>query len=838
MNKIFMLLAAFAVVIAVFGSMSQFRLGDRATGVFAQEDHGGDHGGDDGGDDGGDYGGDDGGDHVVDDGGDDGGDHGGDDGGDHVVDDGVDDSGDHGGDDGGDHVVDDDGHGLDDGGAKDGFDAAGFVDLHDFGGEEVLTFEYLADGSGLALFQGIIFDPAQDMEAMRAAGLFGDGKDPMQTGVGKPSDAVAGYFDAGTGRVFDVNQAPPDGGFDPAVFSHDFLVETFKPGEFHGNFGDFFRPEAFEKGELDGLFSADEFRPSDFGSLFDVKDFKAGDFGHFAVVGGEFIDFGGHFENFFGERGDEAKAATRFFGDFNPGDFQGFAPDQLLDQIHQLDFQGFQELGKDVIFELFSDGLAGHQFDLQGQQWAGAFSQLDVQDIKNFDRDFIQDAVHDFSKEDFLGIPDDQAFALFESTFFGEGGVGPGGPPSDFDPQEFAGKLEEFGEQLGGFLGAFGKEHYEQLGGDLVADIIGKIDFASPDFDPTVLSGDAVGHAFGAMDFGHLQGLGDKVLEAVDAFEAVDVGRWDPQAAFNVFNAGEFSDVKGLGAIGGLIGAMGQEFLGQVDPGQRVELFQVLNFDSSGEDIDGLDGQDIAALMGGLDRSHLDQLGGQGILNAMGRIGNLEDLGIIGGDTALDVLGAVGLGELQDLDQFDGVIANLRAEHIQNLGGQIGEILANLDFRTNGALLGDFSFGALDAIAGGQTEGFGLSDLDSGKLADLANSVGGGRIFHLETGKLEDMVNSLDANGFNQFDPTAVSGIFAGLNHDQIVGFDTDKLEAAIEAAGANFLGGIGAFDGIAGRDAAFDQLARFQDLGNALEGFEGAALAIFAGNLFAENAG
>ena len=162
----------------------------------------------------------------------------------------------------------------------------------------------------------------------------------------------------------------------------------------------------------------------------------------------------------------------------------------------------------------------------------------------------------------------------------------------------------------------------------------------------------------------------------------------------------------------------------------------------------------------------------------------------------------------------------------------------SVDVRANGALLSDFSLGALDAIAGGQPGGLGLSDLDSGKLADLANSVGGGQIFHLETSKLEDMVNSLDANGFNQFDPTAVSGIFAGLNHDQIVGLDTDKLEAAIEAAGANFLGGIGAFDGIAGRGAAFDQLARFQDLDDVLEGFESAALAIFAGNLFAQHPG
>ena len=834
MNKIFILLAAFAVVIAVFGSMSQFRLGDGATGVFAQEDHGGDDGGDDGGDhggdDGGDFGGDDGGDHVVDDG-----DFfGGDDGADHVVDDGDFFVGDHGDDDGGDHGGDDGSQPL----------PSGFLDLQDFGGGEFLTFEYLADGSGLALFQGIVFDPDKDLGAMRAAGLFGDGKDPVQTGVGRPSDAVAGYFDAGTGRVFDPNQAPPEGGFDPSAFGHDFLVENFTPGEFHGDFGALFRSEAFGKGELDALFSPGEFRPGDFGSLFDLEDFQAGDFGKFAAVSGEFVDFAGHFEEFFGQRGDEAKAATQFFGEFNPGDFQGFAPDELLEQVHQLDFQGFQELGKGLVFELFSEGLAGEIFELRGDQWAGAISQLDVEEIKSFRPEFIEDLVHDFSNEHFLGIGGDQSFALFETAFFGEGGIEPGGQlPRDFDPQGFAEKLEEFSGQLEGFLGAFDQVHYEQLGGNLVAELIGKVDFAGADFDPTVFSAEAAGHAIGAMDFGQVQGLGETVLDIIRNFESGDVSRtWDPQTALNVFNAGDFDQVKGLDQIDGLIGAIGHEGLAQIDDDKLVELFEGFKFELTGEEFEnlsgGLDGQTIAGLIGNLDQDHLGQVGSLGILNAFQHISNLEHVGLIDGGVSLNVLTTVGVSEFQNLDQFDGLVANLRLDQIQELGARFGQVLDNLDFQANGALLGGFSFDALDAIAGGQVGGLDLLGFDSGKLAELANSVGGGQIFHLDAGKLEDFVNSVDANGFNQFDQSVVGGVFAGLDHDQIVGFDPDKIEAAIEAAGANFLGGIGGFGGIAGGDAAFDQLARFQDLDTVLEEFQGAALAIFAGNLFALNAG
>ena len=39
--------------------------------------------------------------------------------------------------------------------------------------DEPETFAYLSPGSALAMYKGIVFDPANDMDAMRAAGLFG-----------------------------------------------------------------------------------------------------------------------------------------------------------------------------------------------------------------------------------------------------------------------------------------------------------------------------------------------------------------------------------------------------------------------------------------------------------------------------------------------------------------------------------------------------------------------------------------------------------------------------------------------------------------------------------------
>ena len=69
-----------------------------------------------------------------------------------------------------------------------------------------------------------------------------------------------------------------------------------------------------------------------------------------------------------------------------------------------------------------------------------------------------------------------------------------------------------------------------------------------------------------------------------------------------------------------------------------------------------------------------------------------------------------------------------------------------------------------------------------------------------------------------QFDPSVVGGMFAGLDHDQIGGFDHETMEAALEAAGANLLGGLGDFGSISGANTAFSALAELADPGAAPE--------------------
>ena len=123
----------------------------------------------------------------------------------------------------------------------------------------------------------------------------------------------------------------------------------------------------------------------------------------------------------------------------------------------------------------------------------------------------------------------------------------------------------------------------------------------------------------------------------------------------------------------------------------------------------------------------------------------------------------------------------------------------------------------------------------------VQKATGGDEIFGLGADQLETIVGNIQADFFAEFDPSVVGGIFAGLDHDQIGGFDHETLEAALKAAGADLLGGLGDFDAIAGVNTAFDELANFADLGEALEQdgsfvIQDEAFNFFGGNLFAFN--
>ena len=174
MNRLIGLITIAIIFVAVAGSLSGYAIGFGVSNVAAQDDHGGDDGGGDHGDDGGGGGGDD-------------------------------DADDHADSSSGVFIPDADDH-TDSAGsgefipdADDHYDAGGYFDdteVSDY------TFEYFGD-SGFALFNGVVFDPANDMDAMREAGLFYYATDPVETGVGAPSDGAIGFFSANSEAFYD-----------------------------------------------------------------------------------------------------------------------------------------------------------------------------------------------------------------------------------------------------------------------------------------------------------------------------------------------------------------------------------------------------------------------------------------------------------------------------------------------------------------------------------------------------------------------------------------------------------------------------------------------------------
>ncbi len=248
--------------------------------------------------------------------------------------------------------------------------------------------------------------------------------------------------------------------------------------------------------------------------------------------------------------------------------------------------------------------------------------------------------------------------------------------------------------------------------------------------------------------------------------------------------------------------------------GDKMEqIFDSIDFENLDLGQSALDGPDIGAMMAEMG----DTLAGKsrgGILAALAHT-EARDLVTIEAHAASELIASIGLGEIQTLSQFDGLVATLRVLEIQDLGQDLTQVLDNLDFAANGEILDGFSFDALNVITAEGLDGTNLRNLDLNELGDLANSAAG-QIFNLDSSQLQDIVASAQVNGYANWDPNAVSGVFAGLNADEINDLPLQSLQSALLAANADF--GLGDFaSAIAGRDTAFDQLADVTDQGNAL---------------------
>lgn len=289
--------------------------------------------------------------------------------------------------------------------------------------------------------------------------------------------------------------------------------------------------------------------------------------------------------------------------------------------------------------------------------------------------------------------------------------------------------------------------------------------------------------------------------------------------------------------MGGLVGAMGPNEFHNIEGDQLLDLFDSFAFGDAEFDLgtSGMDRDDIAGMMGAMDLEHMSELGSEGMTGALQHLDD-KAMGAWDGNTAFNVFNSFGFEEALGIDQLEGIVASFDSEQIQGMGENPGGLLGGLDFQNNGEFLQGFSFDTLGILSLEEFESQGL-----GQLADLANTAGCDGLVVLEQDQLHTMVESIKADGFDDFDPTVVSGMFAGLDHEQIGEFDYDTTEAALEAVGADLLAGLGDFDAFFGANTAFEEWANLADFDAALgqdgdSAIRGGAAGLFGGDLSSSN--
>ena len=383
MARITTMMAVLAVA-AFFGMFTLLSVGSQVSIVAAQDDHGGDHDGGDGG----------GGDHS---------DEG------HEGQPEVSAHSDEGhegqADDPADPAVDLDpgigAHGEPTGHDDPGVSSGGYFD--DIGIDEY-TFEYFGD-TGFAMYQGVIFEPAKDMAAMRAAGLFSFATDPVAVGVGEPTNAAVGFFGADAEAFYDALR-----------FKDNTAIQFID-----ANTGEHITPE--------------------------VPDFSQG--GYTSEL-----------------RSEDALSAYEQAAGIAPGQFLELGEEFSFDLAQDLDFRGFSDLGEEAVFEMYE--AMGDQFQsLDGGQIARMFNSLLDSQLHDIGGNEIFDSIGQMNGEDFQGMSSEQAYLLFETMALKQAlslkTEALAGLVSVFDPSQFE---ELGGNQVVQVVGALSQEDLAGLRND------------------------------------------------------------------------------------------------------------------------------------------------------------------------------------------------------------------------------------------------------------------------------------------------------------------------------------------------------------------------------------
>ena len=339
--------------------------------------------------------------------------------------------------------------------------------------------------------------------------------------------------------------------------------------------------------------------------------------------------------------------------------------------------------------------------------------------------------------------------------------------------------------------------------------------------DPTALleSGIDLDAAAAAMGSSDILGMGDDAALLVLQTAVLGVEEGDDAGLQQ--NLAQYSN-----QLDGYLAAISN--YDAVDDDYMVAMMQELNL--GGQDFElsdtVLQGSDVSGMLASLGTSSLEDID---LLNTTSLLGDADVEGTWGVQTALDVINTVGAASVVGVEALEGVAGALGADGAGQLGGDLENIAANLDYGEDVDLSG-FSIGTLINLDLGDTvlladDIVGLTNTaDVGLLSTLSNTnineilnVSLGDLQTLDTDTLPELLGGLGADLAAQLPDIQVAYLLS----DEGLGADYLNAGAASFSEIAASIGGAA--------EAIFELLADNPDI-QALDELAEGASDIFAG--------
>ena len=263
-----------------------------------------------------------------------------------------------------------------------------------------------------------------------------------------------------------------------------------------------------------------------------------------------------------------------------------------------------------------------------------------------------------------------------------------------------------------------------------------------------------------------------------------------------------------------------------IDDSHITTMMQELNL--GGEDFNlgdtVLQGSDVSGLIGSLDGEHLQGFREQELLNTTSLLGDADVAGTWGVQTALDVINTVGAASVVGVEALEGIASALGADGAGQLGGDLENIAANLDYGEDVDLSG-FSIGTLINLDLGDTV------LLADDIVGLTNTADVGLLSTLSDTNINEILN-VSLGALQTLDTDTLPELLGGLGADlaaQLPDVQIAYLLSA-EGLGADYLNsGAASFSEIAASiggaaEAIFELLADAPDIQALDELAEGAS--------------